>query len=278
MQTFLQLTEQTFNGKNLRPLTIKTYQRDLTKLRDNVRSTSKGLKYFNRTEKIKTYLNTIENLNSRNNVLKPILNLLKNNPKFTDTYNFYLSMMREIRTNIDNKQKDNKFTKKEKDNHADWKDIKKIKPVGNNEKIYHSLLVNDNLFLRLIVFDIKLDEYNESTDNYIDGPFLYINDFKNMKSLGPQKFNLSNKTTDIIEDIKGSWLMTNHAILNSGKSKWIKRFFNKKLGKEINNNLLRKIYINEVLKKNLSTNQLEKIALKMLNTFATWNMNYRKIG
>lgn len=278
MNTFLQLTESKLTAKGLKPLSIKTYQRDLTKLRNNVISTSKTLKYFKRTEKIKTYLDTIDNLNTRNNVLKPILTLLRDESKFKDTYEFYSVIMRDIRTKIETKKKENKFTKKEKDNLTKWKEIKKIKPSNLDEEIFLSLLINDNLFLRLEYFDIKLDEYNTTTDNYIDGPFLYMNSFKNVKTFGPQKFDLSDETTDIIERIKGSWLMTNHNILRSSRSNWISNFFKKHLNKSINNNLLRKIYVNEVLKKNLSTNKLDKIARKMLNTFNTWNNNYRKVN
>ena len=275
---FLELAENKLRSRDIKEITIKGYMNSLRNIRSGVKSTSKGLKFFKRTEKIITYMDSIDNIQSRMNLMKPILNLLKDEPKLQDTYQIYLLKLREYKEIHMNKQKENKFTDKEIKNISKWKDIKNIKPSSLDEKVFHSLLVNDNLFLRLEYFSIKLENFNRDTDNWIDGDNLVMNNFKNVKSLGPQKFKLSQKTTDIIDDIRGDWLMTNHNMSQPNRTRWIKNFFKRNTGKDINNNLLRKIFVNEVLKKNLSTNQLEKIARKMLNTFATWNDNYRKVN
>lgn len=280
MEAFLKTMRTKLEKQNIKSITIDGYMNSLTKIRTNVKSKSIGIKYFKLTDKILTYLDTIKNTNTRLNLMKPILNLLKREPKLQDTYQIYLSKFNEWKL-INNKDKgENKFTEKELKDKVEWKDIVNIKPKKLNDKIFLSLLVNDNLFLRLAFFSIKLDEYNTTTDNYIDGPFLFMNDFKNVKTLGPQKFNLSDKTTDIIKEIKGSWLMSNHNLTNPNKSAWVKRIFNKYLKKSVNNNLLRKIYINHILlnKPKLSNNEIDKLARKMLNTRATWEDTYRKVN
>ena len=277
---FLETMETKLNTRNIKQITINGYMNGLRNLRINVKSTSKTIKFFKRTDKIKVYLDSVENLNTRKNILKPILNLLKDEPKLQDTYQFYYLINKDLVNKINKKIGENKFTKKETKNKITWLDVINIKPEGLDEKIYHSLLVNDNVFIRLEHFNIKLDEYDEKTDNYIDGPFLFMNSFKNVKSFGPHKINLSDETTDIIENIRGSWLVSNHGISQSGRGKWITRFFKKRTGKSVNNNLLRKIYINHVLKSlpNITNNQITERAKKMLNSKETWINTYRKVN
>lgn len=279
--TLITKLQTKLENEGLKESSIKTHIRNLQKIINET-----GIKKINEKNKNKVVKGieemTFEGKSISNNTkasrYKTLLVLLRNDDNKKELWSFYNQILKEKAKLINNKQKENKFTEKEIDNLIKWKKIKKIKTSNLNEKIFHSLLVNDNLFLRLEVFNIKLDEYNTTTDNYINGSFLFMNDFKNVAKLGKQKFDLSNKTTDIIEEIKGSWLMTNHATTHSNKSMWIKNFFFKRTGKKINQNLLRKIYINEVLKKNLSTNQFEELARKMLNTFTTWNNNYRKVN
>ena len=276
MSRLINKLENKLTKEGLKESSIKTHISNLEKIINNT-----GIKKVNEKNKNKI-VETIENEpisdNTKKSRYKTLLVLLRNEEKNKKLWEFFNVKIKETNVKVDKVLKENKFSSKELDNKVKWKDIKKIKPKNLNEEIFLSLIVNDNLFLRLEVFNIKLDEFNETTDNYIDGPFLHMNSFKNISKLGPQKFSLSDKTTDIIEKIKGSWLMSNHVINPSGKSKWIKRFFNKNVGKEINNNLLRKIYVNKFDFNKLSGAKLDKIAKKMLNTSNTIRENYMKVN
>jgi len=276
---FLELAQSELESKGLKQITIDGYIRDLTKLRTNVKSTSKTFKYFNRTEKILTYINSVTNLNTKDNLFKPIMNILRDRPKQLSTYNIYLVESRKLRKEIQGKLKENKFTKKELDNKIEWKDIVDLKLINMNEKLYKSFIINDNLFLRLAYFSIKHKNFDKD-DNYVDKGILYMNQFKNVDSLGRQKFKLSKKTLELIKlNSADDYIFTNHKISISGLSKFVSRIFKKKLNKSVNNNLLRKIYVNHILKTlpNITNKQIEEKARKMLNTFGVWISTYRKV-
>lgn len=271
--------EKVFADKGLKESTINNYMRNLTKIIDNA-----GVKSItNKTkDKIATYIDSIPNLGTRKNFYKVLTSLLVDNRKKKDVYKFFLDKLLALNPQITKKLKKNKFKDKELENKVEWKDIKKIKmeDLTDDMKIVFSMIKNDNLFLRLEYFTIKLKNFDKDNDNYIEGNTLVMNKFKNVKEFGAQRFRLSKKTMSLVKKRgEQEYLLDSHSLAQSSKSEFISRMFKKGLGKPINNNLLRKIYINEVLKKfNKMTNeQLEKKARRMLNTPQMWIEIYRKV-
>jgi len=265
-------------SRNLAESTIKTYLNSLKNLNKVVNINDNVSRLTTKQPQIIKYISTIKNKEGQKKILKPILNVLRDNDKYKTTYDTYLKLIKKIQLKIEKKVGQNKFTKTESSNKIEWKDITSIKPITLTDKIFKSMLVNDNLFLRLEYFNIKLKNYTDD-DNYIKNGYLYMNSFKNIKKLGSQKFKLKKKTMDLVEQVgEIDYLFYNHNMSQPNKTRWVKNYFKRHTGKSVNNNLLRKIYVNHKLKRRLSNNVIKLYAGKMLTSIEMWNTFYKKIN
>lgn len=228
--------------------------------------------------KILEYIKGLKNKNTKKNYFKPILKYTKDrNPElYKKFYDEFLIVAKAK----EKENKENKYTKSEKNKLVTWEDIKKLglrKMETLNDKIFYQFIVKENLFLRLAIFNIKLKDYDENKDNYIKDGILYMNDFKNINSMGKQQFKLLKKTRELIDKVDND-LLLDIGVDKNTKTNFYKRFFKKYLGKDINNNLLRKIYVNHHDFNTLSQSKMDKKATKMLNTPGVWGEHYKKIN
>jgi hypothetical protein len=266
-----------FNNQNLANGTKNLYIKYTKSLIDNTEIKA----FTDKTkDKVVNFIETRKSDSQKKDYYKPILNYLRDNKRKKKIYEFYVMKIKEIGKKIDDELKENKYKIKEKENKVEWKEIINIdmSKLNDEEKLLMSFIINDNLFLRLAVMTIKKRDYDEEKDNYVKGKVLHMNDFKNKNKLGSQKFTLSKKTLDLVKKMDNDeYLFSRGLSSKKVQSTFISRTFNKALGKKINNNLLRKIYINEMLKSNLSNKELEGKARRMLNTLNMWNSVYRKV-
>jgi hypothetical protein len=266
-----------FNNQDLADRTKEQYIRNTKKLIENTEIKT----FTDKTkDKVINYIETFSNKGTRKNYYKPILNYLRDNKRKKKIYEFYRMKIKELEGKIQDELGENKYKIKEKENKVEWKTIIDIdmSKLNDEEKLFMSFIINDNLFLRLAVMTIKKRDYDEEKDNYIKGKVLYMNDFKNKRYIGSQKFNLSKKTLDLVKKLDyDGYVFSRHNSSNKVQSTFVSRMFNKALGKKITQTLLRKIYINEMLGRGLSNNELENRAKKMLNNLNMWNTTYRKV-
>lgn len=264
-------------SRNLSPSTIKTYESSLRKLNKIVEIKDKVDNLVVKQLAILKFIDTIENNESKKKILKPILNVLRDNEKYKITYDIYLNKIKNLQDKINKKINNNKYEPKDKKNIVDWETIKNIKPDTLSDKIFYNFIVKENLFLRLEIFNIKLKNYTEN-DNYINNGYLFMNKFKNLKSLGKLKFKLGKSTLNLIQQKEDEYLFFNYSNTQSSKTKCIQKFFQKYVGKPIGNNLLRKIFINSKQNSKLSNNQKTRKGKKMLNTLRMWDTVYKKVN
>lgn len=273
--SFLSKSENLLNSIDMKESTKNSHLkriRVLDRLLENV--DNEGLRKLIRYDKVIKIINQkYKNFNTRKGYYNTILMLLREmNKQGTEEHNNYKLQLIITNDNVNDVINENKYSSREKEKLIKWEDIKKINPIGYNHKIFYQFIVKENLFLRLKIFSIKLKDYDRKRDNYIKGKTLYLNDFKNVEAVnkGSQKFRLKKETIDLI-NFNQDYLIN----INDG-TQFIKKFFKKYTKNEVNDVLLRKIYINHHLQKNLSNKKLQKKADRMLNNLSDWNTNYRK--
>ena len=266
--------ENQLKKEGLKESTIYGYMVSLNKLEEA------GIDKINNetADKIIKFINDMNNKNTKKNYYKPVLKYTKTrNPEL---YEKFYEDFKKIANSLQKDNKNNKYSKKEINNKVEWEDIRKLglrKMKTLDDKIFYQFIVKENLFLRLAIFNIKLKDYDEDKDNYIKDGYLFMNDYKNKNSLGKQRFKLKKTTMRLINKVDDD-LLLDIGIDKNTKTNFYKRFFKRHLGKEINNNLLRKIYVNHHDFNKISQNQMEKKARKMLNTPAVWGEFYKKIN
>lgn len=275
--TILDEVKQIFINKGLKEISVKNNTATIKVIFDNVSSNKEGLLFFRDKAKIMRFINTRENPNTRHSYIKAILSLLNDNKKLRVPYLFFRKELSKTTEKIVEKVDKNEFSDREKEKIVSWETLISIKPTRLDHKIYMSFIKNDNIFLRLKIFTIKLKKFDKKTDNYIIGDKLVMNDFKNVKSLGQQTFTLSKETMELVSLLGEENDLFNIGGDQSTRSKLIKNMFNKFLDKPIGDVLIRKIYITSVLKTNPTNEDIKIKARKMLNTFEMWMTNYRKI-
>ena len=240
----------------------------LNKLIDNL-----SLKKFKNVDLVMEALDKqYPNSSSKKGYVATILTVLREADD-EETRKKYNEVIKKVNKDVIKKIGKNKLNDTEKEKVVKWEDIKKIKPRTLDDKIFYQFITGENLFLRLKIFDIKLKNYNTEKDNYIKDGKLIMNDFKNVKAVnkGRQEFKLNKKTLNLIGELDTEYLLS-----YSDGGDFIRRFFNKYLGKKVNDRLLRKIWINYNLNKGYSNNTLKKKAERMLNNLSDWNNDYRK--
>jgi hypothetical protein len=268
--------------RGLKENTIETHMRNMRIILDGA-----GIKTITEKNKDKI-VNFIDNErlkrggktsnNTKKARYKCILAYLRDG-KRKKLYKEFNDIYSEISGIVDKQLGENKLKPEEKENYTEWKELKKLDQsrLNENQKIFLSFIFNDELFLRLSYFKIKLKNYDEDNDNYIKNGVLYMNDFKNVAKLGSQKFTLSKKTLELVKNIDNEYLFTNHSYKHPAHSSFITKLFKKTINKSLNNNLLRKIYVNSFDLGNMTNNEIDKIAKRMLNTRETLLNNYKKV-
>ena len=265
------------SNSDLSESSIQSIQNQL-KFIDEIKSIkTKGIKKLNSKKTIMRELNKkYDKPRTIKTKIEAIKTLLLNHNGESKLRDFYVEQSNIIRKQVENIVNENKLTTKEKDNIVEWKDIVDIKDklIKLDHKIIYQFIVEEKLFLRLAIFDIKLKNFDKDNDNYIKDDKLVMNDFKNVKSYGSQIFKLKKSTLDLINQVKGDKLFN---LTIDQKKRFINNMFKKYLQKPINNNLLRKIYINEVMKDKLTNNEIKTKARRMLNSYDMWVKDYRKL-
>jgi hypothetical protein len=276
MTALLTTLHDKINSLKLADSTKKTYKLTLNSLFFNypdltINDITNPKKMGKLIDDMKTKKNKPISMSSKKSVYKVLFNITTGEVK---------EIYREIVKSDKMREKHrDKYTPVEKTNLVSWDNIKAIKPDTLEHKIFHSFITVDNLFLRLEYFNIKLKDYNIEKDNYINNKKLYLNNHKTSNKIGVQVFILKKKTLDLIEQVDNEYLFSNHNTPTSSKSRWVVSFFRKYLEKDINNNLLRKIYINEIINKFnvLTTKQIHILAKRMLNSVETWINVYKRL-
>ena len=274
MTTLYQEAVRIMNNTDLSEKTKDNIPNEL-KFIDELKIKSSGLKKLNSKKTIMNYLNKIyKNPRTRKTKIEAIKTLLYNHNGESKLRDYYVDEANKLINPINNIKDKSEYKEEEKEKLVEWSDIVNIKPIGLNHKIFYQFIVKEKLFLRVKgQFTIKLRNYDEDEDNYIKGNKLVINDFKNKRFIGKQEFILKPETMELVNQVEGDYLLS---VIKGAD--FIINFFKRYLGKKIANNLMRKIYINEVMKSNPSNEEIKKRSKRMLNSPQTWFMEYRKVN
>lgn len=252
--------ETFFNKLDKSEQTKKTYKTRLLKLVNDLNI--KSIKSLKDTDKIDNYIKD----------LKPATQKLFLVPLYQFTkLKYYQDKYLNINKDLFKNQKDNKLTNKEKDNLISYKEFKKLK-IKRKENEYKHILLE----LIKLPFTPRLEYRNirfgkdDNKNNWIDleNKQIIINDYKTKNKHGKIVYELPTKK--IINDLKKHkrFLKDNDYLLgreysSNVFSKYLTNLMKEVSGKNINNNLLRKIKGNHFI----NNKKIQKMSLNEKDDF-----------
>ena len=256
-----------------------------------------------------------ENVNTKKNRLIAIVVSLQATDGNKKLIERYTKEMIELANQSNEQYKKQEKSQKQVDNWVEYEDLVNLanNMLGRLKK--HSILSKDELTrdeynllqeyvvlrfyltfpLRNDIADVKViqnkDEDNKK-DNYLlvngDDVSLLLNDYKTVKTFGPQEYKIDNKFSKIIKIFfkhnKSGFFITKsnrtEAITPNGITKLLNRLFKRELDKTISTSMLRHITASHDRKNDKTLEELEalkkKIEKKYLHSEST-NHTYRKI-
>jgi len=305
---------KTKDGKLLRPLTLINYVGKINKLSQIVN----GKEYDGNTKWMLNPKNVLEKLNETNlksqkDYISPVVKLLKHLKVDEDIIKKYNVDMTKLKGDEDSIRKDNLASNKEKTNAMRLSEInKKIDEYTIKDKdgklddtrMIYKLIVclyfKNELIARNNYYNMKIANINKKNRdlnpnyNYLmikDGKpvqFVMLN-YKTSSTYGLQKFSILDNTLKTILELyltefkkkPGDLLfeMNNgHEFKMSNFNDLILQSMEKVLGKPINIDLVRKIFITEFMSSGLkSENEKEKFAKRLLHS-ANVQKEYMKVN
>jgi len=307
---------------NLKESSINLYITNLKKIYREIECNGRkeqicnfdNLNFLNDYERVMQTLED-ENANTKKNRLIAIvvsLQATKANPKLIEKYT---KEMIELAEQSNEKYKKQEKTEKQKENWVDYEDLVNLANEMLARLKNNSILSKDELTraeynllqeyilirfylsfpLRNDLADVKVIS-DKSEDNkkdnflFVDGDniSLLLNDYKTVKTFGPQEYNIDKKFSKIIRIFlkhnKSGFFITKsnrtEAITPNGITKLLNRLFKRELNKTISTSMIRHITATYDRKNDKTLAELEelkkKVQKKYLHSDDT-NQLYRKV-
>lgn len=300
------------------PRKVQTYKVDDTdnqninrvlKLQDDLGGSREELDFdiLLDTEVIRKHIEeTYSNLNTRRSYYASLVKILKD---FTDNeddaINFYSKEMMDAKKEVDNAILENKKTNKETERWLDWSDVSKVSPANikdDKQRLIYLLYTNiqpRRTEYRTLMITNATAQQLKNTKNF-PGNYLVItpagnitrivlNDYKTFSKYGSYIIPLTKSSTlktqlkKFIEDNKlkaEDYLFSPSLRHESAWSKAVRDTFLEVVGKNLNINMLRKIYvsyINELPPNQRTQKILQEVATAMGTSLDQVNTNYTKV-
>lgn len=335
MSKFIKAVNSILERKDLSDSTKKIYKTNLMKLYDVLKSNKQSTMIFIETGLVEEAIDKLyESNSSRLIIYKAVIKIIESNNKINSSVKeFYKNKSIELKRIIQEEKSDNVVI-----DESSWMTLNELKDVPNKVKSLlptENLFISNTVFnlnlnktqkqlyLKLLseyVFlyihsnriPIRLDfcnlliNYNEDIilpNNYLtydkNKMTLYLNDFKNVRSLGPQK-QLIEK--DIYDVLKNWFTVFEYVMGHKPKyvlyqyrkndifipfaskenfGQYLTRLFYKYSSKKITINTIRKIYESDFIQsdryKLLSNKEKDNFHKRLLHSAVTANASYNKI-
>lgn len=288
--------------KNIKLNSIKNYSKNIFIL--NGKKEFKNLDFLKDIEEIKKRISEYKNTTQRNYLTSIVVSLKAvDENKYKPEIEEYVKLLRNMNEEISKTYEKGMKTEKEVKNFLDFEELKEIQqeykskveqlqlkkkqiinPKENKLLLYYLIsslyTLQDPLRLNwadLIYF--KKEDVKDMEDNknyFLDigtyTKFIILNDFKNVKQIGPQKIKISRELSKIINLYrrfnKGEYFLLNtrgYKMSPNSLSKLLPQVFSRN-GKQMNLNLIRKSRVADVVdseqiqkEKNLANNMLHSV-------------------
>lgn len=248
---------------------------------DFLKDTIKIIKFVN------DHWNTPE---SRNGQIQAISSILQSLDKYEKEYKFYSNYSIVGRKAITDSNKENKLTDREKENYVEWNDIKKM--VSNVKDMRDRALIGLYIGLPprrasavgIIRFGDRKMSKNTEYNWYVGGAIIY-NKYKTSDAYGVVEIPIPIGLKKLWDKyIRETGLKHGDLLFGTKKGTPYKNFgkiltdtFKPYTKTNITTNMLRHSFISELLKKNRSIKEREKIALWMGHSLTTQDFYNRII-
>ena len=278
---------------NLKEASVRQYTHRITHFIKNFNDIDLG----NPQELLNNINNAYSNLNTRKGIIAPLAKMSQNK--------MLLQEVQNLTTIIKSLNEENKTSEKEKMAWLDIKEInriinthiKKIKEFENSENPtpYQKRLVKKFVIFLLFsgrfipprrVMDYSLllwDNDNSDSFNYIDGNKIVFNKYKTVGTYGKQVVTLPKQLLKYInlhrklnyDESKSKYMFssTEHPLAAIS----INSFLSDIVGKQINSNVFRKIYISDLFKSHKSLAEIKQQTTLMGTSSSVALESYNKI-
>jgi hypothetical protein len=254
---------------------------------------------------------TYDNLNTRRSyyasLVKVLSDLGPDDKESLDTIENYRKLMKENKAVVDKELDTNTKSDKESEKWLEWTDVKKVSATSIEDPVekliyllYTTIPPRRTEYRTLKISELTATQLRSQKDkvkneNYIvvtpSGTItkIVINDYKTAKSYGSYVIDMTKASplkTALQKYIKGNDLGKGEYIFpatlrhESGWSKSVRDTFNNAVGKPLNINMLRKIYmsyINTLPPTERTQDKLKTIALAMGTSIEQLHTNYTKV-
>ncbi len=306
MNKFEKNIEKVFITKgNIGQSTLDSYIKYMNKLKQLMGYKGSSFLFLKDTGKVITVLEKNYTDNTQKTIFSIIVSILTIKKTFKTELRIYRGRMEQFKTIIDAHIAKNQLEPKEKEKFIEWNTLKttmerEVNKTPKNIRDSNDLIITlitfkDIILPRLVLSTIKVKNFDTIIDNYYSNGKLVFNDFKNVNKMGSQTFKVSGATKTAIKNflkLRHSRGIDNDFLLISNRnfkgivqkkfSDYLKAYFKRYTGKDINNNLLRKIYTNHLLNtekyRNSDESQRNEFHRRLLHDIKTASTIYRKIN
>lgn len=245
----MDLVEKIFNEK-FKPSTAKTYINRIKKLLQELNYKGKSLRFVNNIDKIENVLQN-KSISVKKGTFVALSHLSKGKIKV-----YWTSKYKTINSDIFKNQKERILTIKDKENIITYPELKKL--IYDKKKDYTKYillkLLQQPFNIRNEYRRLKFGEDNNK-DNFIDlnKGVIILNDYKTKDKYGKQEIELNKGLLTNLKTYhkktKYEYLLGNEKMTSDKFSLLLTELFTELINKHITTNLLRKIIINDIVKK-----------------------------